>query len=74
MKTYEEYRAEVELALGPMLESLGAIPDRLLEAMRHDKKSSGGRIRVVLPLRIGHADIFDNIDPARLAETLGGRI
>lgn len=53
---------------------LGLTPDRLLEAMRHDKKSSGGRIRVVLPLRIGHADIFDSIDPARLAETLGGRI
>ena len=28
MKTYEEYRGEVEVALGPMLESLGAIPDR----------------------------------------------
>ena len=53
---------------------LGLTSDQLLEAMRHDKKSSGGRIRVVLPLRIGHADVFDNIDPARLAETLGGRI
>ena len=33
MKRYDEYRARVEHALGPMLESLGEIPEKLLEAM-----------------------------------------
>ena len=50
MKTYEEYRAEVELALGPMLESLGAIPDRLLEAMRYSLLAGGKRLRPVMLL------------------------
>ena len=34
MRTYEEYRALVEHSLSPMLESLGDIPDRLLEAVK----------------------------------------
>ena len=50
MKTYEEYRGEVELALGPMLESLGAIPDRLLEAMRYSLLAGGKRLRPVMLL------------------------
>ena len=33
MKTYEEYLSLVEHALGPMLESLGEIPEQLLKAM-----------------------------------------
>ena len=33
MKTYETYRNLVENALSPMLESLGDIPARLLEAI-----------------------------------------
>ena len=35
MKTYEEYRRMAEQALTPMLESLGEIPEKLLEAMRY---------------------------------------
>ena len=50
MKTYEEYRACVEHALGPMLESLGDIPDRLLEAMRYSLLASGKRLRPVMLL------------------------
>ena len=50
MKTYEEYRACVEHALGPMLESLGDIPDRLLEAMRYSLLAGGKRLRPVMLL------------------------
>ena len=53
---------------------LGLAPDRLLQAMRHDKKTSGGKIRVVLPVRIGHAEVFSDISPERLTEALCGRI
>ena len=41
MRTDEEYRALVEHALGPMLESLGGIPDRLLEAMEYSLLAGG---------------------------------
>ena len=41
MRTYEEYRSLVERSLGPVLESLGEIPDRLLEAMRYSLLAGG---------------------------------
>ena len=50
MKTYEEYRALVEHSLSPMLESLGNIPDRLLEAMRYSLEAGGKRLRPVMLL------------------------
>ena len=50
MKTYEAYRLTVENALGPMLESLGNIPDRLLEAMRYSLEAGGKRLRPVMLL------------------------
>ena len=50
MKKYEEYRALVERSLGPVLESLGEIPDRLLEAMRYSLLAGGKRLRPVMLL------------------------
>ena len=50
MRTYEEYRALVEHSLTPMLESLGNIPDRLLEAMRYSLEAGGKRLRPVMLL------------------------
>ena len=47
MRTYDEYRSMVEHALGPMLESLGAIPEKLLEAMRYSLEAGGKRLRPV---------------------------
>ena len=50
MRTYDEYRSMVEHALGPMLESLGAIPEKLLEAMRYSLEAGGKRLRPVMLL------------------------
>ena len=50
MKTYEEYRRTVEEALTPMLESLGDIPKRLLEAMSYSLEAGGKRLRPVMLL------------------------
>ena len=50
MKTYDEYRSCVEHALGPMLESLGGIPERLLEAMKYSLEAGGKRLRPVILL------------------------
>jgi 3-dehydroquinate synthase len=41
---------------------LTAVPhDELLRLMYHDKKSASGRLRFVLPDRIGHVELVDNI-------------
>jgi 3-dehydroquinate synthase len=37
----------------------GARPDEVLAAMRHDKKKSGGRLRLVLPRRVGEVALVD---------------
>ena len=50
MKNYEEYRRMVEQALTPMLESLGDIPEKLLEAMRYSLEAGGKRLRPVMLL------------------------
>ena len=50
MKTYDEYRSSVEHALGPMLESLGEIPEKLLEAMKYSLEAGGKRLRPVILL------------------------
>ena len=55
-------------------EGLGLSPDNLLKAMRHDKKSTGGHIHIVLPVRIGHADVFSSLEAGPLEEALCGRI
>ncbi len=53
---------------------LGLTSEKLLQAMQHDKKNSGGKIRVVLPDRIGHAEVFGTIPAGRIQEALCGRI
>lgn len=47
----------------------GIAPSALLDAMRLDKKVSGGRIRFVLPSGIGAADVHADVSEA---EMLGG--
>jgi 3-dehydroquinate synthase len=44
-----------------------AVPKQLLDVdlisvMRRDKKSQGGKLRFVLPSRLGHVELVDNID------------
>ncbi len=38
--------------------------DRIWQIMQHDKKARGGKVRMVLPTRLGSVEIFDDIDPA----------
>jgi 3-dehydroquinate synthase len=35
--------------------------DRLIELMRHDKKVEYGQLRFILPDRIGHVEIVDDV-------------
>lgn len=50
MKTYVEYRKQVEEALSGQLRSLGEIPDILLKAMEYSLLAGGKRLRAVLLL------------------------
>jgi len=42
--------------------------DQLLDAMRVDKKRLGGKLRLVLPLGLGRADVFEDVDDATLRD------
>jgi 3-dehydroquinate synthase len=44
--------------------------DALLDTMARDKKTVGGRLRFVLPTRIGHVELVDGIDPAAVRAIL----
>ena len=46
--------------------------DRIIEAMRHDKKIVQGKIRFVLPRRIGEVFITDEVSPHLLEQVLAG--
>ena len=50
MRTFDAYRDCVEHALVPMLESLGGIPEKLLEAMKYSLEAGGKRLRPVMLL------------------------
>jgi 3-dehydroquinate synthase len=44
--------------------------DQLLEAMRSDKKAVAGRLRFVLPRRLGEVALFDDVPEAEVREVL----
>jgi len=48
----------------------GFTNDALLATMARDKKTVGGRLRFVLPTRIGHVELVDGIDPAAVRAIL----
>jgi 3-dehydroquinate synthetase len=44
--------------------------DELLAAMRNDKKAVAGRLRLVLPRRLGEVALFDDIPEAEVRRVL----
>jgi len=46
-------------------------PDRLVESMKRDKKARAGKIRFVLPLRIGEVGVFDDVPVELITEAIG---
>jgi 3-dehydroquinate synthase len=45
-------------------------PDQLLAAMQLDKKAENGRLRFVLPSRLGHVELVGDVDPAVVRRVL----
>jgi 3-dehydroquinate synthase len=56
------------LGLPTVFSGLDAEP--LLAAMQHDKKAEHGRLRFVLPTRLGHVELVPDIDPALVRQVL----
>ncbi len=46
-------------------------PDRVLKTMMHDKKVEHGRLRFVLPSRLGHVELVGEVDPQDVLASLG---
>ncbi len=62
-----------------LLEALGLpteVPrldvDRILRSMMHDKKVQHGRLRFVLPDRLGHVELVGDVDPGDVRAALTG--
>ncbi len=69
--------ADVTTRLRNLLESLGLstavprlAPQKILDAMMHDKKVQHGRLRFVLPDRMGHVELVGEIDAADVRAAL----
>lgn len=45
-------------------------PEKLIDAMKFDKKVEAGKVRFVLPTAVGEVQIFDNVDREILSEIL----
>ncbi|MFA4945424.1 MAG: 3-dehydroquinate synthase [Lentisphaeria bacterium] len=48
-------------------------PEAILAAIGHDKKTVGGRPRLLLPRAIGQVEVVADADPARILQAIGGR-
>ena len=48
----------------------GLNPDELLTSMQHDKKAEHGRLRFVLPTRLGHVELVQGVDSALVRQVL----
>lgn len=44
--------------------------EKIWRIMQHDKKARGGKVRMVLPTRLGSVDIFDDIEPQAVRDAV----
>lgn len=56
--------------LGPRPSVSGLSPDRILDAVEHDKKARPGRIVFVLPAGVGRVTVCDDVQPAEVRRAL----
>ncbi len=61
------------VALGLPVALLDVDHEALLGAMMRDKKVEHGRLRFVLPTRIGHVELVGNVDPTDVRAALSPR-
>lgn len=68
----DSYQRQTALlqAFGLPVTSPPLAPDTVLECMRHDKKVQHGRLRLVLPKRIGEVLLIDDVHPEEVVAVL----
>jgi 3-dehydroquinate synthase len=59
-------------ALGLPVEMPELDRDKILDTMTHDKKAEHGRLRFVLPSKLGHVELVGEVDPADVRPALDG--
>lgn len=59
-------------ALGAMTKTPDLDPDLIVRAMFHDKKVQHGKLRFVLPTRMGHCELVGDVDAAEVRAALNG--
>jgi len=69
----EQERLLTALHLPVRLDDPRLTADRMLDAMRRDKKSRGGRLRLVLPTDIGRVEVVADPDESLVRQVIGGR-
>ena len=65
-----ERQRELLAAFGLPVTLKGIDADAVLRTMRHDKKVRDGKIRFILPTRIGRVEIYDDITDAQIRTAL----
>jgi 3-dehydroquinate synthase len=58
--------------LGLPTSAAGLPSGDLIDAMQYDKKSEHGRLRFVLPSRLGHVELVNEVDPRLVERSLAG--
>lgn len=59
------------VALGLPIETPKLDPEEILSVMSRDKKTEHGRLRFVLPARLGHVEIVDDVSSVDVRRALG---
>jgi 3-dehydroquinate synthase len=57
-------------ALGLATTWNGARPEHLWELMQHDKKTRGGKVRMILPTKLGAVEIVEDTDFQQVAAAI----
>lgn len=55
-------------------EDVSVTAQEMLESMKHDKKSSGGKLHLVLPEKIGHASVYSDVEQDLVKRAMEGRL
>lgn len=67
-----ERQRELLIALGLPVSLPDIDHEEILSRMQHDKKAEHGRLRFVLPSRLGHVELVSDVDPAQVRAALVG--
>ena len=67
---FTQRQTKLLTALQLPIETPAADADQLVSLMKHDKKTEHGRLRFVLPTRLGHVELVDGIDVASVKAAL----